>query len=290
LTRIQEWHPIVKKEISFFANQEEWQKAWDEAKTADELTGLLFRGLKIPLNNEEVYKQVSFYLEVAYGRQSNRYSCSGFSQWTSFGNRTISQLSQDVCLSAWKFLCQDFFKDQDKETREDPSWFYRLSVDHRIIDKILWFFLEKDNCSFSSSHDDRIVVDFLVRLAEYTWSSPQEDIRQHLFTKRQQMMKILWNIGKLDFLLQRWEYLTQQDMDNLKELALTKPWGNEYKHKTVEEAAIGLSGMHVQAARMYIILNTMLKEKVRQDEMVMSTHIWRFFLPVLGWEYVYKYA
>ena len=78
-------------------------------------------------------------------------------------------------------------------------------------------------------------------------------------------MKILWNIEKLDFLLKRWEYLTPKDMDDLKELALTKPWGNE-KYKTVEEATIGLSSMHVQAARMYIILNTILKAKARKDK------------------------
>ncbi|MBU2473027.1 hypothetical protein KKE74_03260 [Patescibacteria group bacterium] len=271
LRNMDDWHPVYSKRISYISSQKEWQELWDKAKTADELVGLLFRGLKIPLTDEEFYKQVSFYLEVAYGRHNDRYLCSGISSWTSFGKITISQLSQKVCLDAWKFLCQDFFKDQDKGKGEEPSWFYQLSFNHRIVDKIIWFFMEKDNCSFSSGflgHDDKVVIDFLTKLAEYTWSSisydHRRDLKQYLFTKRAQMLMIFWNIKKLDILFEKWHYVTEEDLNVLKELALiAEPWETEPKYKTVDEAMIGFS---YQAAVAYAILNTRIKEKARQDK------------------------
>jgi len=277
LKNAKEWHPIIRKKVGFFANLEEWQEAWNKAETADELTDLLFRGLKIPLNNEEFYEQICFYLEAAYGHRKlshfflfgDYHQSSDYRHWTSFGHHTIPELKEIICSNAWKFLCQDFFKDRkDDRGRNEPSWYDRLFWARKIIDKILWFFLEKDNCPVShsvSDNNEEIAKKFLIKLAEYAWSSSNEGIRKYLVGKRLEVMKILWNIEKLDFLFRKWKHLTRQDLDNLKELALTKSWGSG-KHETIEEAALGINCMNVQAARTYIVLDAMLEENARQDE------------------------
>jgi len=263
------WHPVYSVNISHISSQKQWQELWDKAITADEQVGLLFRGLKISLNDEEAYNQICFYLEVAYGRNSSQYYLhSDIPSWTSFGHITKSKLRQEVCLSAWKFLCQDFFKDQDKERGGDPSWFYGLASDHRIIDKIIWFFMEKDNCFFSSNHEGKIAIDFLTKLARYAWSSinhdHKRDLKQYLFTKRDQMLIILWNIKKLDILEEEWRNITEEDIKILKVLALiANPGGDEHKYKTLEEASLGHFS---QAAKVYTILKMRFDERVRQDK------------------------
>jgi len=271
LRNMDDWHPVYSERISYISSQKEWQELWDKAKTADELVGLLFRGLKISLNDEEAYRQISFYFEIAYGRNSNKYLCSEIPSFTSFGKITISKLSQKVCLNAWKFLCQDFFKDQDKGRGDEPSWFYQLSFDHRIVDKIIWFFSEKDNCFLSSSfsHEDKIAIDFLVKLAEYTWSSinrdHEHDLKRYLRTKRVQMLIILWNIKKLDILEEEWRNITKEDLKILKVLALiANPGGDEHKYNTVDEAM--LAPFFSQPAEVYTTIKIRFDEKARQDK------------------------
>ncbi len=281
---VREWHPLCQKEINFSLTWQEWKKCFEEARKAYEILGLLHYGFDVDVRDENEYRErIIYYLEMAYGYDSlSLFSSIGERRDENFrnifGRCTSEEAKKKIAQKAWAMLCQRFFKNTEKSETSNPSWWWLVRNDSQILDKILWFFSEKDNIprrNRTDEHNNRIALDFLYTLAKYAWSRHSgrhhygEKPLPHFVKNRPKFIRILSHLGKLYFLVDNWEMVTKSDLIALKELALYEDGkkGGKKKYKTISEAAIGSFWEAKRSvAQVLIILEPMIEEKKRQEQ------------------------
>jgi len=269
-----EWHPVLM--YDFFPTICGWDnflRKWREAESAKEKESLLHNGFDVNLApKDDAVKRIFFYLEAAYGYgglsiffrlpddRSGRYS-----------DIPPQEMRQNVALKAWKVLCQKFFADSKdyKNSCLPARWHYFSSPDDcRLLDKILWFFREKDNlpCQSEPGHHDIIATDFIVKLVKLSLRGHggKGNYLPHFVSRRHRFIDILWKLRKLDLLIEYWEHLTESDLNVLCDLALRgHPINKEAQYKSIDEAIIGYDR---QAALVYVRLERMFKAKKKKEE------------------------
>jgi len=277
--KVRQWHQLCNKEIDFSLSWEEWKEYFNKAQKAHEIIGLLHHGFDAETYErvDEFRERIFFYLEMAYGYNSiglfslpeDRRDEEMF--YGIFGRCTVSAARKKIAQKAWAMLCQKLFENTEEKSSASPSWWWIVKQDSQILDKILWFFSEKDNIPsgsiYKNKHNNRIAFDFLYTLAQLAWIdhlggwSYGESPLPHFVENRPKFIKILGHLRKLDFLEKEWRKVTKQDMRVLEEMALLQDDGKK-KFKTIDEVAVDGS----QYAQALIVLRALLKENARQEK------------------------
>ena len=201
-------HPLLNREIRPIVNWFEWLKLWTEAKTYQELIGLLHYGFQLSISRAshsepeiDIYGRVIHYLSVADGW--NTYSAlrlpdDGRIEFMMIDSnklqceRTPSQLRQEIAQKAFEILCLNFFKDRSKCHDSAEYWENRI-LSERIFPIIMNFFrVERDESGDRVTvrnltsvgridkriHSEQFAVDFLLNLVRFiwTWKSGQSTV------------------------------------------------------------------------------------------------------------------
>jgi len=277
LKEIRQWHQLYKKEIDFSFSWKEWKECFNKAQKVHEIVSLLHYGFDAEIYRQanEFQERIFFYLEMAYGYKSiGLFSLPEERRnenfHTIFGECTVSYVRSKIAQKAWAMLCQKVFKNTEEGKSVNPSWWWIVRDDPQILDKIIWFFSEEDNIPSgifkSNGHNNRIALDFLYTLAKLAWiehqdyRNYQESPLPHFVKNRPKFIKILGHLGKLNFLIEKWQDVTKRDLAILETLAFRDKDKNKFK--TIEEAAVAGS----QYARVLIVLRVLLKENTRQEK------------------------
>lgn len=275
-----ERHPLFNRQIDFTLTWQECREKIDKAVKASDIVEALHNGFDATIiDKDEFRERIFLYLEVANGYDSIYLFSSTAERRDEmldsiFGRCTVSDAKKKIAQKAWAMLCQKVFRNTEEREYANPSWWWIVKEDSQMIDKILWFFSEKDNIPrgfYVKEHNSRIAVDFLYTLAKLAWINHSdsrghfEPPLNHFVENRPKFIRILSYLEKLDFLLKNWERVTEDDLAVLEELALfgrnDKDEGPKYK--TVEEAAVGGSTSigGSKSAQVFIVLRAMLKER-----------------------------
>jgi hypothetical protein len=279
---VRQWHSLCNREIDFYISWQNWKEGMAKAQKAHEILGLLHYGFDIDTQGNEDQERIICYLEIAYGYDSSRlFSLPSERRDEEFHNIfgwcTKAEARAKVARKAWTMLCQKVFKNTEKGDFRNPSWWEIITRDPQLLDKILWFFSERDNIPRGISlneHNNQIAVDFLYTLAKYAWirhssrHSYGDEPLSNFVDNRPRFIKILLYLGRLNFLALNWGRVTKKDLAVLEELALCEDGkkSGEKKYKTISEAAISNNENNHEAARILITLKPMIEEKKRQEK------------------------
>jgi hypothetical protein len=239
--------------VDIVRNWHELLKHWNEAKTCKQMQALLLEGFDVPLGHraysEPDYDQNDrheFYFGIADGwtdcsllfdalAADNGWRCT-----INGVERTQREIRQMVAETAFKQLCQNFFKKwaeapmRDDRHRLKPEW-TNVVASEQLLPVIMNFFRPETELFFQSGrqvvivnlnrHNDRRhplekhARDFLLRLKQFLWEWEEEEIeswtkapdatRQKNTTMRARidaakvwMVEVLVGLDKLDRL---WE-------------------------------------------------------------------------------------
>ena len=290
-TSAEEWHPLFTHPLfqdGMFRSERiswrEFMKRWVETKEARLLIELLHVGFDewIVVNDiKEVRQRICFYLEVAYGYQA--YSL--FPGRSTYSYMFDPEIQSELALKAWGILCLKVFTDTRKKherSRGNPSWF-KLMEDEVILERILWFFSNKDNIpderKFENNHKARLCVEFLRRLAKCGWekytdrNGYQENPPPCFIKARPQFIEILSDLGELDFLISA-SRGSVADLKTLKRLAMDSDcWlyndgrGEiSWEPETIEDSLCASNQRSKVAARVYIILELTKRKRAERKQ------------------------
>jgi len=264
-------HPLLQKELRRL-DWRGWKKAWEETNDPDLLMGLLHTAFDCSTGPGEWAERVIFLLAVA----------DGHSHLESFDQGTCgAKQHQRVAEKAFKVLCGRWFKAPDEKYYHEDSPLKRVLVDG-IYQKVLWFFDDRERRGphffrFDANlpqeeekegHHRKIARKFVQELIEETWSlhfdsdehglygEELEEWKAVCFAARPAYIRMLWQIGDLNFLTRR--RLDDASMEELHRLALQ---GYHKTYQTVEAAVY--AGHH--PAKIYLIADANRKEGDRQD-------------------------
>ena len=283
LRMARERHPLCNRRIDFSLSWQECKEKLDKAEKASDIIEALHNGINAEVLDEDEFRECIFwYLEMAYGYNSiGLFSLPEDRRdetfHTIFGRCTVSDARKKIAQKAWAMLCQKVFKNTGEKESTGPSWWWIVKDDPQILNKILWFFSEKDNIPsgiiYANEHNKRIASDFLYTIAQLAWINHLESgwgygesPLSHFVENRPKFIKILRHLGKLDFLAKKnnWRSVTKEDLAVLEETALFQDNSQDegQKYKTVKEAAYAGS----QAAQVLIVLRVILKEETHQEK------------------------
>ncbi len=290
-------HPLAERKIDYISCWTKWKERWEKESDAEILHSLLHFGFSIPVDWNEAVERLCLYLEIAdKGDESLRtFQNSGdrdfyYCNYT-FGVEVKNKAGFREILSqkAFQMLCHNFFKNTEKtEYRwKLPSW-ARMVMIPQVLTKLFWFFrlnylgntlnLQRTE----GENHKQIARDFAHDLYLFVWECGDsayhgeiaEEVRAAFRQARPDVIILLVGLGELDLLLKgdRYEEIDEACLNKLESLAfgyeLWLPDENKFhgvyrKPRTIEEACLGKS----QAARVLLVLQTLLAEKERFDKM-----------------------
>ena len=278
-------NPLLEKPVDYVRNWKEWKTLYEKETKVDILLGLLHQGFDVRTHDEEERtERISLYLEIANGAydywtfRSNDYN-RAFD--TRFGRNIESSgiLRQILSQKAYHVLCQYLFKNTSVEKRHYPSWAIQVAYP-QILAKIIWFFrLDENGRIFNLSdvqgHDSEVVKNFLREFACFPWKLKEgyfegrytDDLETRFSAVKPSMIKILFGLRELDFLLkeERYKNINEGCEKEIEKLALSfemyLPSSGLRKPRTVNESCLG--GSLCQAAQTLILLRIMKKENNR---------------------------
>lgn len=188
-----------------------------EAKDSGELIGLLHNGYSDYLHleeHEEFVERHLIYLSYADGYRSG--SGIGGVFWSArfvsdFYENEKMRKKQEISCKAWNMLCQNLFK---------FAYEFRMITKHpdkTLLKKIGQFFSYLDNIPIMNyndkySHNDKIAIDFLIKLCKLGWSDEDFESYKPLF------LRILIYINGLSILEEvGLSQITEEDMKIIEE-------------------------------------------------------------------------
>lgn len=237
--------------VEVVRNWDEFLNLWNEAKTCKQMQGLLLEGFGVPLGRraygEPDYDRIDrleFYLGVADGwANCSLLKTLDDDNWSCIidgTERTQREVRQMVAETAFKQLCQNFFKKwteapiRDDRRRLEWRW-TEVIASEQLLPIIMDFFKPEKASSFRSEeqvaivnlnyrHDRRHPLekharDFILKLQEFLWEWKEEKIeswtkdpsateqkntsmRARIEVAKVWMVEVLVGLGKLD---QLWE-------------------------------------------------------------------------------------
>lgn len=197
-------NPLLLKKPRPIRNWCEWLELWEEAKTFQEMLGLLHVGFDVSLvqavYNEEKFDQIDrirFYLAVADGyadscrfrSEEDRGSIStiGYDA-NGFGiKKSPSEVCQLVARKAFDVLCQNFFKMELRGGGKGGDLFgagwENIVASERLFPLITSFFrlegyrsgLVRNLPRWSLKRHEEIVLGFLLNLARFLWGREKQE-------------------------------------------------------------------------------------------------------------------
>ncbi len=241
--------PIRDRTIDTIRNWHEFLMLWNQAKTLEQMLGLLHTGYSVPLEprdcNEPWYSEVDrlefYFFAAADGwadkRQFRNSIDEGMYRLVDGVQKSQSEIQLILAQKAFDILCQNFFK-----KGSSALGMYALADLHdytgRFSSAILKFFrAEKeqgdDNVGIRNLHNriggfrssnEKSAVAFLLNLAECVWTHAESQDKPHylawLETMRPWTIELLSFLGKLDVLEKRLLSLDESSLAKLEEIAL----------------------------------------------------------------------
>jgi len=207
-------HPLFKRPILPIKNWAEFLTRWQEAKTWEEMLGLLHAGFNIVhfyrrSTDQQEFKpadRLIFYLTIADGwthpeslcaPDEDRYEKQSVGLNETDGRQILmatSELRQALMKKAFDQLCQHFFgkgksKDGEPLVRDERYWTDKV-LTPEIFPRLMSFFRVKESrsnvieirnlpCPSSwrkVSHHEKQVISFLLDLASFLWRWKETEI------------------------------------------------------------------------------------------------------------------
>lgn len=280
-----ESHPLMAWQPSCIGSIKQWFEEWENAVLAERKQELLFIGFDVSAESTEArVSRLKHYLAVAedhIGRTSifsiapiddHEYHCN-----TVFGRKKMHELRPIISQKAFEMLCLKFFKNETQSEHERPSWGYLMSHEE-VLKSVMYFFrLEKSNSRLfmnlrystlrKNDHRTLIAVEFLREFISSAWPEDEDHARVsgwwdvdtlNMFRDYYpNFVDILYGLGWLNLLLERYSNVDKFSLARLKELAFAGS-----KHKTIEEAIFNGS----YAANVFHLLEIKKRESKRQEE------------------------
>lgn len=290
-------HPLVGKEVTHIQSWGQWKECWEKESCTEILHSLLHFGFGVSADWNEVIERLCLYLEIADNGDERSSAFSGkddrqFQTYRAFGSEvnTKAGLREVLTQKAFQALCQNFFKNTAEQSYHFPSW-VEMVIIPQVLSKLFWFFrldyrgdVLNIRLSKDSEHQKKIARDFAYDLCLFVWDCGNrgaypnyreitEDVRTAFRKARLDVITLLAGLGELGLLLKgdRYEEIDKVCLKKLENLSfdyeLWLPDANEFhgdhrKPRTIEEACLGKS----QAARVLLVLRTLLAEKERFDK------------------------
>jgi hypothetical protein len=283
-------HPLASWQSKCSFTVKQWIEEFKNAESVYHKLGLLQFGLDIETRFggwDEIRK---FYFAVAEGYAGDSLILKSPGEHSSLretpfeGLKIVGGLSHVVARKAFDVVCLHILKNTEKDFFREPSWASFVQYED-MFDTLLHFFRLKgvpaDTPRFVNlkyygpKEKDRewygnhtlIAVNFLKELVNLAWPPNGhryqdywgEDAVELFKRKRQKIIELMYGLNRISLLVPRAGDITTAQMNWLKNLAMRKNNGERYS--SIEEAAYFGS----EAARTWIMLNILLNERKRQN-------------------------
>lgn len=287
-------HPLEGKEVTYIQSWEQWKKRWEGESSTEILHSLLHFGFSVSANWKDAVERLCLYLEIADNgdERSSVFSSKDdwqFQTYRAFGSEvnTKAGLREVLAKKSFQMLCQNFFKNTAEQNYHLPSWVGMITIP-QVLDKVFWFFrlnylgdILNIHLLRDGDHQKKVAEDFVHELCLFIWDCGNygtypgcreltEEVRTAFRKARPDVITLLAGLGELNLLLKgdRYEEMDNVCLKKIESLAfgyeLWLPDANEFrKPQTIEEACLGKS----QAARVLLVLRTLLAEEERFDKM-----------------------
>ncbi len=282
-------HLLAGKKVTYIQDWGQWKERWEKESCTEILHSLLHFGFSVLADSNEAIERLHLYLEIADNgdgflrtfRGSNDRDFHRCNYTFGVEVKNEADLRKVLSQKAFQMLCQNFFKNTEKNNAYLFSW-AEMVIIPQVLAKIFWFFrLDHDgylqNMYFSEAneHQEKIARDFVHNLCLFVWDCGNwgtyssyreitEEVRTAFYQARPDVITILSGLGELDLLLKggRYKEIGKVCLDKLENIAfgyeLRLPDASR-KPLTIEEACFGGS----QAARVLLALRIIQAEENR---------------------------
>lgn len=278
-------HPLFTRDVRPIYNWNEWLAHWQTAKNIEWIESLLHCGFNISLERYEYGEteynhidRIMFYFTIADGwadyyllkasREDEQYHV-GYDKNGNRINKSTSDLRKQIAQKAFDMLCQNFFKEKEYQYEDSESNFWSTVFSEKLFPIIQNFFRAKKEsigdrieiCNLHGrvdrqSHNEQLVVDFLLKLAKFIWEweemeihsywkeEEKKDTREYNLRRRADidgaklwMIEVLNQLDKLDVVRPWMLGLNKPCLDKLKEIAMRSKL-SKYNHDVEEDRLV----------------------------------------------------